>query len=127
MSSKPLVHREIRTVSLTYGQEKTVDMPKGFKFLGLHCQPEGGVNADGKANRRYVRTVEPKLVYLFEAGKELAPVTFLLLRGEAELPLDSDTSYDFLDLSTDRNPQHSGFATLWIVSKKRQASGALVR
>lgn len=110
------VTRRVRTLDLVYGQEVTAELPAPLKMLGVHAMKDPG----DTSNRRHVTKVNPKLVYLFEADKKLQEITFLLLRGEADLPLDTSKRYDFVAMTEDRDSATNSFATLWLVSPWRQ-------
>lgn len=114
------VFRQVRCVPLDYDHEVTHQLPEPCTFLGVHAQVEGGSDVEGRPLRKYARTVEPQLYYLFEADKPLQDVTILLLRGQAELPLDPDKEYEPIGMTIDRNPRHSGYASAWLVTKRRE-------
>lgn len=113
---KAAPYRAVRMVQLVYGQEIEFELDGCVKILGIHAQPEGGVDEEGKPRQKYVRSVEPQLVYLYEAGQPGGTVRVLLLRGQADLPLDPEKSYEYLGSTIDKNPRHSGLATAWLVT-----------
>lgn len=108
-------YRAIRMVPLVYGEETELELPGCIMILGIHAQPEGGVDEDGKSRQKYVRTIEPQLVYLYEAGAAPGMNRVLLLRGQADLPLDPEKRYEYLGSTIDKNPRHAGLATCWRV------------
>lgn len=112
----PAPYRAVRMVPLAYNQETELELEGCVKILGIHAQPEGGVDEEGKARQKYVRTVEPQLVYLYEAGAPGGTVTVLLLRGQADLPLDPEKQYEYLAATIDKHPKRSGLATAWLVT-----------
>ncbi len=108
------VYRQIRYVPLVYDEIVTIDVQPAA-ILGIHAQPTGGEDELGRPRQKYVRTVEPQLVYLFTAGMPLERIRVLLLRGQAELPLDPLNSFTYLGATIDKHPRHSGLATAWRV------------
>lgn len=117
---KAPVFRQVKTVNLEYGEEVTVDLPKNVKFLGAHAQYEVPMPRAGNRAPRPVRAQKPQLVYLYVGGKEQVPMTFLLLGGQAELPLD-DRTYTFIDMVYDRDPTKNSFATVWLVTERKKS------
>lgn len=110
------VYQAIRQIPLIYDQVVECQLPEGCEILGVHAQPEGGLDENGKPKQKYTRNIEPLLMYRFVAERKLVPYRILLLRGQADLPLDPDLRYDFLGSTVDKNPRHSGFATAWLIS-----------
>ncbi|HEX7787178.1 MAG TPA: hypothetical protein VF653_13245 [Methylomirabilota bacterium] len=111
----PPVYRQIRAIPLVYDQIVEADIPEGALILGIHAQPTGGVDEQGLPRQKYVRSVDPQLMYVFTAQVPLVHIRILLLRGQADLPLDPDHDFGYLGSTVDKNPRLSGFATAWQV------------
>ena len=112
---KKRAFRQVRTVHLLYDEEVMAKVSVPLKVLGAHAQAEAGIQQDGKISRAKARYVQPELVYLFDGSKEQLELSFLLLRGDAEIPMDG-REYKFLALTADRNPNHNCKATVWLVT-----------
>lgn len=112
---KKQAFRQVRNVHLLYDEEVTEVVSVPLKVLGCHAQQEAAIQQHGKIQRAKSRYVQPELVYEFNSSKEQVPLTFILLRGNAEIPMDG-RKYEFLALTSDRNPDHNCKASVWLIS-----------
>jgi len=119
IAKKAPTFRQIRHLDLEYGVEITAELPERVQILGIHAMQEADAYQPGKLQRRSVRYVSPQLIYVHDAAKKPVPMTFLLLRGYAEIPRDEGKGYEFIGMTQDRNPSQNCIATVWLVSERK--------
>lgn len=112
------VYQGVRFAALAYGEVTDLRLEGCSGILGVLAQVEGGYDEEGKALRKYARTVEPRLSYHYVSGAPTREIRVFLLQGQGDLPLERGVEYEFLGDTIDRNPRHSGYATAWLVTKK---------
>ena len=111
--------RAVRGVPLLYDEPTTAIVSVPLKILDCHAQQDVGIPGGRRPTRS--RYVQPELMWLFDSSKKQEALTFILFRGKAEIPINDGNDYDFLRGTSDRNPSHNCYASVWLVTPQKKA------